>query len=179
MVWMNPCGLPAATLSLYALPRQLRSLHLPVRWCSGTLSSTRFSGEPTARANLLPYEHLRYYARRCGSASRRALQGTPVKARNPGQSCCARWSESLFQSRHFGHCAPEKPSGHLPSPERWPSAPNGQSLASRMVLCPHTPERSRCTEPVRWDPHLYIGRVYIPKTEHPSLRSLAERGNPI
>ena len=53
----------------------------PVRWCSGTLPSTRSTGRPTVRAKLLPSEQVRYYARRCRSASRGGRAGNrPLKS---------------------------------------------------------------------------------------------------
>jgi hypothetical protein len=74
---------------------------------------------------------------------------------------------------------PKKPSGHLPSPERWPSAPNGQTLASRMA-----PSCGRLSEgagsgmgPVRRGTAPLAGCVTIPNSEHPSLRASRGEGS--
>jgi hypothetical protein len=72
---------------------------------------------------------------------------------------------------------PEKAIGPSPLPGRWPSAPNGQSLASRMgSLCRWLSREPalRGTRPVGGHTSCRV-RLQPKKSEHPSLGTLARR----
>jgi hypothetical protein len=88
---------------------------------------------------------------------------------------CKRGAWVRLGAAACGGRPPEKAIGPSPLPGRWPSAPNGQTLASRMDsfggrLSRRSPLRR---EPVRWGPHLSSGASL---SQSPNIRRSGPRG---
>jgi len=121
------CGNPQP-LTLCAL--QLRFASSPVRLRSGMIASTQVRRTTHGTSEPFALRTVRYYAGRPGSASRR---------RNTGKS-----DNRNCTRVQTGRRLPGKAIGPSPLPGRWPSAPNGQTLASRMApSCGRPSRRSR------------------------------------
>ena len=151
MVWMNPCGLPAATLSLVrsALSSGVRFVFQYVV-VPALLPQLDPPDDPRLERNccLANFLILRPAVMKCKPPH---LRGEPAEGPGARRSIASNRLGSTHWNplkSHWAISPPRKDGPQLLTASHWPP----EWCFARTPL-----ERSRCAEPVRWDSHLFLG----------------------
>jgi len=151
MVWMNPCGLPAATLSLVrsALSSGVRFVFQYVV-VPALLPQLDPPDDPRLERNccLANFLILRPAVMKCKPPH---LRGEPAEGPGARRSIASNRLGSTHWNplkSHWAISPPRKDGPQLLTASHWPP----EWCFARTPL-----ERSCCAEPVRWDSHLFLG----------------------